>query len=236
MSCHSHHKGLTALIFLFYSFSVQAVDTSNVLIVDLYLNHQPMGDAFVLQVEEDEFFVEEAVLLQWQINKPWPEPEVFRGENYYSINQFVGAKASFVLRSMELHVSMPPSLMPVRSIDMNRRGMRARADDLGFYMDYDLSWNSQESTGAKTAYGLFRPVVFGAFGNISANMTYRDYSGGNVFADEFSQSGLNVLELTYTRDDPENMRSLRVGDIFTYTPIRSPIYANRQKKLLVTFS
>lgn len=216
MSCQSRHKGIAALFFLFCSFSVQAIDTSNVLIVDLYLNHQPMGDAFVLQVGEDEFFVEEAVLREWQINKPWPEPEVFRGENYYSISQFVGAKASFVLRSMELHVSMPPSLMPVRSVDMNRDGIRARADDLGFYMDYDLSWNSQESTSAKTAYGLFRPVIFGAFGNVSANLTYRDYSGGNVFADEFSQSGLNVLELTYTRDDPDNMRSLRVGDIFTY--------------------
>jgi len=62
---------------------------------------------------------------------------------------------------------------------------------------------------------LFRPVVFGAFGNVAANVTYRDYSSGNVFSDSEDSGGLNVLELTYTRDDPEHMRSLRVGDIVT---------------------
>jgi len=216
MSCQSHLKGVIALLILLCGSSVQAEADTNVLIVDLYLNHQHLGDTFVLQAGDDQFFVEEAVLQQWQISKPWPEPETFRGDNYYSISQFAGAKASFVLRSMELHVSMPPSLMPVRSVDMNRRGIRARADDFGIYMDYDLSWNSQETTGAKTAYGLLRPVAFGAFGNISANMVYRNYSSGNVFADEFSQNGLNVLELTYTRDDPSRMRSLRIGDVFTY--------------------
>ena len=216
MSCRSRHKGVIALLFLLYSFAVQAVDTSNVLIVDLYLNHEHMGDTFVLQGTDGDFLVAEEILLHWQISKPWPAPQTFGGENYYSISQFSGAKASFVLRSMELHVSMPPSLMPVRSVDMNKRGIRARADDYGAYMDYDLSWLSHEATGAKTAYGLFRPVAFGAFGNLSANLAWRDYSGGNVVADEFSQGGLNVLELTYTRDDPSKMRSLRIGDVFTY--------------------
>lgn len=216
MSCQSRLKGVIALLLLLCGTAVQAVDTSNVLIVDLYLNYEHMGDTFVLRGDDGEFMVEEAVLQHWRISKPWPEPQIFRGENYYGINQFAGAQAEFKLRSMELHVFMPPALMPIRPVDMNRPGLLARADDFGAYMDYDLSWISNEATDAKTVYGLFRPVVFGGFGNISANMVYRDYSGGNVFADEFSQSGLNLLELTYTRDDPSRMRSLRIGDVFTY--------------------
>ncbi len=215
MNCQSRLKGVIAILLSLCGSNVQATDTSNVLIVDLYLNQQHMGDTFILQGADGDFFVEEAVLRRWQINKPWPEPQLFRGENYYGIRQFAGAQAEFRLRTMELHVFLPPALMPIRTVDLRKQGLGARAEEFGAYMDYDLNWLSRESTKEKTSYALFRPVLFGSFGNISTNLNYRNYSGGNVFGDENSLSGLNVLELTYTRDDPSRMHSLRIGDIFT---------------------
>ncbi len=215
MSCRSRNRGIPALLLLLYGVAVQAVDTSNILIVDLYLNQQQMGETFVLQDEAGNYFVEESVLQEWQISKPWPQPQEFRGDNYYGVHQFAGATATLNLRVMELQVYMPAMLMPSRSIEMGVADMKPDSAGFGAYMDYELNWLSQRSTNQETSYGLFRPVFFGNFGNVSANAIYRNYSRGNVAKDQFSQSGVNVLELTYTRDDPEKLRSLRIGDIFS---------------------
>lgn len=214
MNCRSPHRGALVLLLLLYGAAVHAVDTSNILIVDLFLNSQHMGETFVLQDKSGNYFVEESVLLEWQISEPWPQPKQFRDSNYYGVHQFAGATAELIVRTMELNVFMPPALMPSRSIEMGGSDMVAVSDGFGAYMDYELSWLNQESTEQITSYGLFRPVVFGDFGNVSSSVIYRDYSGGEVVGDQHSQSGLNVLELTYTRDDPDKMRSLRVGDIY----------------------
>jgi outer membrane usher protein len=215
MSCRSHNRGILALLLLLYSAAVQAVDTSSILIVDLYLNEQRMGETFVLQDESGNYFVEELVLKEWQISKPWPQPLKFRGNNYYGVHLFTGATATLNLRVMELQVFMPATLMPSHSIEMGGADMKPVSAGFGAYMDYDLNLLSQQNTDQRTSHGLFRPVIFGEFGNISANAIYRNYSRGNVVNDQFSQSGVNLLEVTYTRDDPENLRSLRIGDIFS---------------------
>ena len=198
MSCRSPHRGALVLLLLLYGAAVHAVDTSNILIVDLYLNSQYMGETFVLQDEAENYFVEETVLLEWQISRPWPQPQQFRDSNYYGVHQFSGATTELNVRAMELHVSMPPALMPSRSIEMGRSDMVASSDGFGAYMDYDLNWLNQESTNQITSHGLFRPVVFGDFGNISSSVIYREYTGEDV-GDQYSRSGMNVLELTYTR-------------------------------------
>ena len=144
MSCHSPHRGALVLLLLLYGAAVHAVDTSNILIVDLYLNSQYMGETFVLQDEAENYFVEETVLLEWQISRPWPQPKQFRGSNYYGVHQFEGATAEINSRAMELYVSVPPALMPSRSVEMGRSDMVARSEGFGTYMDYDLNWLKQE--------------------------------------------------------------------------------------------
>lgn len=215
MSCLSRLRSVFALSLL-CGFSAQAIANPTVLIVDLYLNDQRMGDTFVLRDEDGIFLISEEVLRSWQIIRPWPVPQKFRSDNYYPIDGFSGADAEFLLRSMELHISMPPSLMPVRTVALENESVRPRIEDFGAYMDYDVNWVNNDGSKQRTIYSLLRPVVFGAFGNVTANLSYRDYSGGNVFGDTYSGSGLNVLELTYTRDDPSRLRSLRVGDILTH--------------------
>jgi len=215
MSCPSRLKRLLALFFL-CGLSAQALANPAVLIVDLYLNDQHMGDTFVLQDEDGNFFIGEEVLRKWRIVRPWPTPQKLRSDNYYPIDDFTGADSKFLPRSMELHVSMPPSLMPVRTVALERESIRSSIEDFGAYMDYDVNLLKNDGTKQKTTYGLLRPVFFGAFGNISANLNYRDYSGGNVYGDINTGSGLKVLELTYTRDDPARLRSMRIGDILTH--------------------
>ena len=215
MSCLSRLSGVVALLLLFCGAAAEGVDTSKVLIVELYLNHQTMGDTFVLTGDEGEYFVDESVLRHWQIVRPWPEPLIFRGRNYYGIHQFRGAVAQLNERTMELYVSMPPALMPVRTVDMRDPGLATAVANFGAYMDYEVNFLGEDRTGSRTTFGLIRPVLFGPIGSFNANLLYRNYSVSDELNADSLHNGLTVLELTYTRDDPSRLRSLRIGDIIT---------------------
>jgi outer membrane usher protein len=219
MNCPARLKRVVALFFLcgLAARVVAAPGEPSILIVDLYLNGQPKGESFVLQDANGEFLVSEDVLRDWQIVHPWPSAVMHRSTRYVPLAEFIGSSTEFRARTLELSVSMPAALMPIRTVDLERDRARPRIEDTGAYLDYDFNWVNHNGTGQETLYGLFRPVVFGAFGNVAANMTYRDYSSGNIYGDVENGSGLSVLELTYTRDDPERMRSLRIGDVVTST-------------------
>jgi outer membrane usher protein len=215
MSCRWRHRGIAALLLLVAGLSAQAQGSLDALIVDLVVNRQSADEAFVLRGDANEFYVEESVLRDWQIQRPWPQSEKYLGKTFYGLHEFEGTVVQFDKRVMTLDVFFPASLMPNRTVDMSKSGLRARSEEFGAYMDYEFNLLGEGGGGQKTTFGQFFPVVFGGFGNISANTIYRNYGSGNVNSGSYSRSGLNVLELTYTRDDPEKMRSLRVGDIIT---------------------
>jgi outer membrane usher protein len=209
MSCPPLNRGIVALLFLLFGAAAEADDNTHVLIVDLYMNHQRLGETFVLQNNDGDIYVDDAALLYWEISRPWPEPVKFRDENYYNLNKFSGARVELNTREMELRVFMPAELMPTRRLEMRNAGMSAQVERYGAFMDYEINLQKQDSSLGSSAFGLFRPVVFGPQGNVAANLIYRNEAAGT------SSRQLNLLELTYTRDDPEKMRSLRVGDVFT---------------------
>lgn len=214
MTYRSLHSYIAIVLVLVCSGAAHAATQSKVLIVDLYLNQQPMGDTFVLQDEAGRFFVEQNILDQWQISRPWPTAAEFRGENYYAVEDFPGSTAVLVARDMRLFVSMPPALMPTRTVDLGYRDLPARSDGFGLFMDYRLNWLNYERSDQSSASAILQPVVFGNFGSIAVNAIYRRTANGNSLDGQFGPSGLNVMELTYTRDDPAKLRSLRIGDVF----------------------
>lgn len=214
MNCRSALKQAAVLLLISCGLPVLAQDRTSVLIVDLYLNQQHMGDTFVLRADDGQFFVDETVLDEWQIRKPWPDAKSYRGIRYYSISEFAGAEASFISRRMELQIFVPANLMPLRTVDMQIEQNDALVEDLGAYLDYEVNWLNQTSNNSRNYYSLLRPVLFGSFGNISANISHQHQSGGDAPAGN-SGNGLHVLSLTYTRDDPSRLRTLQVGDIIT---------------------
>ena len=125
MSCRSRRKGTLALLLLLYGAAVQAVDTAQILIVDLYLNQQRFGETFVLRDDNGNFFIEETVLLEWEFARPWPAPVERHNTNYYGVHQLAGAAAELDERAMQLQVSVPPALLARRSITMS--GSRPQA-------------------------------------------------------------------------------------------------------------
>jgi outer membrane usher protein len=209
MTCLQTCRRALALLLLLGCAVAGAAGTPRLLIVDLHVNNQSMGEAFVVVDEAGNFYIDDAALSYWEIARPWPEPLIFQGGRYYGVNRFYGATIRFDPQKMELRLFMPAELMPTRRVSMASRDIEAAASDYGMFMDYDLNWLRTGSSSTSSAGGLFRPVFFGPFGNVTANLSYRSRSAPN------DTNRFNVLELTYTRDDPERMRSLRVGDVVT---------------------
>jgi outer membrane usher protein len=201
-------RALAVVIFLCGSVAA-AVEIGDVLIVDLYVNHERMGDSFVLTDTSGNFYVDERTLRYWEIRRPWPAPRQFAAENYYSLAELPGTSAELDSQAMELRVDIPAELMPTRRVNMQAEGLEPEIEGLGAFLDYDLNWLNQGSSGNTSTYGLFRPVVFGPFGNVNTTLIYRNQSSG------IGSAGLSVLEMTYTRDNPDTMRSLRIGDVVT---------------------
>jgi outer membrane usher protein len=217
MSCRAQIRRAVALLVLcgLAAGALAAPETPELLIADVYLNGQPRGELFVLRDSDGRFLVNEQFLVDSEVVHPWPEAREFQGQRYYRIDELADASADFDARLLALRVELPAKLLPLRSVGLERDYARPQVEDTGAYLDYDVNWISQSRTGQKTIYSLLQPVIFGEFGNIAADLSYRDYSGGNVFGDNDETSGLKVLSLVYTRDDPARMSTLKVGDIVT---------------------
>ena len=215
MSWRGRSNRIWAFLLVALSLQAQAEFHQDVLIIELRFNGQPYGDAFVLTDAEGDYYVEESWLRRWEVVAQFPEPRQYSGKNYYAIGDFPGATARLMSQEMILDITMPPDLLPTRVVDMRGSNGVAPTANFGTYMDYDWNYRRQASAGLQTFSGLLRPVMFGPQGNLLANLLYRDVSGNSATQFDRQTNGLNVLDLTYTRDDPDRLRSLRVGDVIT---------------------
>lgn len=213
MYCLSGLRLSVAVFFLTIGLIAKADSPQSTLIVDLYINYQQVGDSFVLQDSDGYFFVEEEVLELWRIEKPWPTPVVSRGRSYLALQAFEGVEFEYNPLSMELQVYFPASLMPLSNINIERNIYQATSAGFGTYLDYDFNWTDGGSGGDSVLRGLFRPVIFGSFGTISSTLNYSDYQYQTSGFEK--RDSVNVLDLVYTFDDQESMRSIKVGDFIT---------------------
>ncbi len=208
-------KPVWTLLLFALSLPARADFHQDVLIVELRFNGQPYGDAFVLTDEAGEFYVEDFWLERWEVIAAYPESRQHAGTNYFPIGGFKGASATLHSQEMVLDITMPPSLLPTRVVDMRGTRSLQPTANFGAYMDYDWNYSRKASAGVQSFSGLLRPVFFGPQGNVLANLLYRNVSGDSATPFDAQTNGLNVLDLTYTRDDPDNMRSLRIGDVIS---------------------
>jgi outer membrane usher protein len=206
-------KRTWALLLVALSLSAQADFHQDVLIVELQFNGRPYGDAFILTDNDGNYYVEESWLERWEVVRPYPSSRQFSGKNYFAVSDFPGATARLESQEMTLDVSMPPDLLPMRVVDMRGDSGLTPTANFGAYMDYDWNYRRQSGAGLQTFTGLIRPVVFGPQGNLLANLLYRNMSGSSATRFDRQTNGLNVLDLTYTRDDPDKLRSIRIGDV-----------------------
>ena len=151
MTCLRRCRRALALLLLLSCAAAGAAGGARLLIVDLHVNEQSMGDAFVVVDDAGNFYIDEAALSYWEIARPWPEPLMFRGARYYGVHEFHGATITFEPQRMELRLFMPAGLMPTRRVAMAGRGIDAVASGYGMFMDYDVNWLQAGSSSTSSA-------------------------------------------------------------------------------------
>jgi outer membrane usher protein len=215
MSWRGPNRLFWTLLLVATSLSARADFHQDMLIVEIEFNGQSFGDAFVLTDSAGEFYVEAFWLERWEVVTPLPEPRQHAGNDYYRIGAFDGATATLLGSEMVLAVTMPPDHLPTRVVDLTHAADLQPTASTGAYMDYDWNYSHRAGAGKQTFFGLLNPVAFGPRGNVSTNLLYRNTSGSTTTRFERETDGLTVLDLTYTRDDPNQLRSLRIGDVIS---------------------
>lgn len=133
---------------------------------------------------------------------PDATPLVYRNQTYYPLDHIVGLKYNIDDRTQELVIDAGPRVFrPTqigRTVTQIPPTPPARP---GGYFNYDLHWTS--STGGQRTDGLFELGYFNRLGTGLLSLISRD-RGEN--------KGAIRLDTQWTRDWPEQMQSLRLGD------------------------
>ena len=204
-----------ALLWLGTLCSLARADShADILIVDILLNGQAQGDAFVLRDEDGNFYLESSWLRRREVLEPYPAGIEFRGRTYHPVTGLQGGAARFDALTMTLHVSVAPTALPVRFVQFDNLQPPRPDAATGIYVDYDFNYQHTEN-GLRNLSGLLNTNVFGNHGSVSADLLYRDSDGGTTSDPGTSPGGLTVLGVTYSRDDPDSITSLRLGDVFS---------------------
>ena len=140
---------------------------------------------------------------RWRIPLPDMEPIRHEGREYYPLAAVPGLSFYIDQEKQQLILEAPPKVFfPTRLTE--RRGFIASTPppDPGAFFNYDFS--ADHTQGSRTNHsGLLELGAFNRFGVGTATMLWRDTEEVN---------NLIRLDTTWTRDDPEDMTRLRLGD------------------------
>lgn len=215
MTCGPIRRLVLGLLLGLFAAEAPAAEDPSLLIVAIHLNDQYRGGTWVLRDDRGNFYLPQALLAGWEIAEPYPDGVSYRGTNYHPVAGFDGASAEFDALTMTLRVSMPATLMPVRRVRFGEGRYTEPSTALGFYLDYDLNYQHASEPGQSNFSTLLQPRVFGPAGSVNANLVFREFTSGVAGSRDERLEGARVLDLAYVKDDPANLRSLRVGDTIT---------------------
>jgi outer membrane usher protein len=141
----------------------------------------------------------------WRI-APKGLPTIEReGATYYLVNAIPGAKAEVDETTQELHLTVAPGALKATHLSFAPVAISDKlAGGSGAFINYDVS--AESADGHTMLGGVFEAGLFTPHGVGISNFFARTGSG---------DSGLTRLETNWTIDDPEHMRTLRVGDSIT---------------------
>lgn len=172
-------------------------------IVELTINQQDTPVTLLVRRDvEGTLLLRAADLAPLRLRTPARGAVQVNGERYYRLGAEVGAVVVFDEATQAAHVTLPtraflPTRKPVSAVD----APRAQRIAPGAFVNYDVSM--QDSAGLRQGGGFFELGLFGTQGVGTATMVAHVEGG---------QRTLARLDTTWTRDFPEQLATLRLGD------------------------
>jgi outer membrane usher protein len=211
---------LLAVALVLLSGGVSAEDAPELLLAEVTVNGGAPQTAFVLRDADDAFWIEAAMADEYRINGDRPPAIEHRGISFLPLAGFEDSEWVFDPARVALAVTLPPRYLHDQVRSLRRGNDAAPSRATGAFADYDLFYEEGSSDQSELFSALLEPTVFGSAGAFRNSVLYRSSSYDEP-TDEFgfdldrleAGDGWIRLESTFVRDDPERLRSLRVGDV-----------------------
>ena len=220
MTCWQLRKSSFFLLsLLFFSSTLFAAEEAltsisqgdyEILVVEISVNGKRSDTASIIaRNSNNELFVSEDDLHQWDIQPPYPKALVIEGMDLIPMTPLGKIETELDTQNLLLTITLPNTVFEKNLIDLSRKTIDTTPhSDRGLFLSYDLSLG-QETKQDMDAAILLKPVVFSEYGHLVNDLVYQ-----NANTSEKSDNFLRI-ETRLQRDFPERKSSLVIGDSTT---------------------
>jgi len=170
------------------------------------INGQTQGTVVILR-SNGRLFAGAQDLRRWRLRLPNTAPLTQYGEDFFALDTLAGLSYEFNEASQALTVQAPPNLFDATQLKGTVTDFSAPTQaSPGGFLNYDVSANHAQ--GRTSTTGLLELGGFGGWGAGQTRILARDLNG---------QASAIRLDTTWTRDQPMQLASLRLGDAISGT-------------------
>jgi outer membrane usher protein len=198
---------LAALIMLSGVASAQEL-----LLVDITVNYRHRGSVFLYKDEHDNYFAAVSDLAAWGVRGPYIDRINYGGSEFVRLKSLGKISIDLDPQTASASINIPASLLPTQQLSITRSSVPETVSSTGVYLDYDWSYTAAESSFPS---GLLAPTFFSEAGILHTQVLYQGYERkfGIATTDGYEDNNWIRLDTTFSRDFPDRMRSLRIGDV-----------------------
>lgn len=173
------------------------------LLLQLDLNQQGLDETvLLLKTRGGELYASAEDLKRWRLRQPEVPPLNHNGEPFYPLKAIAGLSYQLDETHLTATVTAPAqAFLPNAFDEANKPTTLAVKPGLGGFLNYDLL--AEHATGQTHSSGLFEAGVFNGFG---VGVTSFVATSGDT------DHRLTRLETTWTKDLPDRLTSVRMGD------------------------
>lgn len=173
----------------------------------LLVNGEAKGEIFVHRAEDGDFFILPDDLKSAGLQEPKGVASRIEGESYLSLNSLSGATFTFDERSLSIHLTVDPALLPKSSIDFGGQPQKQvlYPQEQSLFLNYGLDYRSGAGTAASSI-------------NLTNELGVRRgeylFLTDTLISDAQQRDRFTRLHTSVTRDDRKLMRRIVFGDLF----------------------
>lgn len=186
-----------------------SVSAASALKEDLYaitVNGEAVSDGTVVLRRGGSFLMSEGDLKSLRLIPPREGGTRYKGQIYYALGSFPGARVEVDQGKQELEITIPAALFKKTVIDEKiSSAKKTSVSGSGLFLNYDLSLTGGTHSDNLLS-GLFEAGAFNRFGAGTSSFYAEDMAGGGGFI---------RLETAWFKDDPGKLRTFRFGDGIT---------------------
>jgi outer membrane usher protein len=181
------------------------------LFLDMTVNGTRRGSVLMMVDAQGKLYAQSETLAQWGMRAPYPESVEHFGREFHAFGSMPGVKTQVTTSTMSGSAQIPPEYLVATTRSLSWGASLAPTSDTGAFLDYSVAYTDDPGLESRQLTGLLNPTVFTAQGNLSAGLLYRTL---DTPLDSLSSEFLR-LDTTWTRDFPDKVSSLRLGDSLT---------------------